>query len=131
MDFPAYHVQGMYLLVEDVWRRVRQLNNHIKTYILLSVKYFNNNLTKYLKIYHKYMQTIFLEKKNNLLERLRMLALKHNRDYYVSIVPFVEQLAEEQEDILDMYQFALEESSLYLLQSRNAFQAVEKINSLI
>lgn len=77
------------------------------------------------------MQTIFLEKKNKLLERLRMLALKHNRDYYVSIVPFVEQLAEEQEDILDIYQFALEESSSYLLQSRNAFQAVEKINSLI
>lgn len=131
MDFPAYHVQGMYLLVEDVWRHLEQLNNHIKTYILLPVKYFNNNLTKYLKIYHKYMQTVFLEKKNKLLEALRVLALRHNRDYYFSIIPFLEQMTEDQEDILEMYQLVFEESSSYLLQSRNAFQAVEKINSLI
>lgn len=37
---------GMYLLVEDVWCHLEQLNNHIKTYIYQSVKYLNNNLTK-------------------------------------------------------------------------------------
>jgi predicted MPP superfamily phosphohydrolase len=131
MDFPAYHVQGMYLLVEDVWRHLEQLNNNIKTYILLHVKYFNNNLTKYLKIYHKYMQNTFLEKKNKLLEALRMLALKHNRDYYVSIIPFVEQLVEEQEDILDMYSYALYENAQTLFQSRQALMAHHLVEFLL
>jgi len=42
MVFSAYHVLGTYLLVEDVWRHLGQLNRDIKTYIYIYVKYFNN-----------------------------------------------------------------------------------------
>ena len=70
MVFPIYHVQGMYLLVEDVWCRIRQLNNHIKTYILLSVKYFKIFLfiDKKSFFYNKNMQwlswLLWLQKRN-------------------------------------------------------------------
>jgi hypothetical protein len=60
-----------------------------------------------------------------------MLALKHNRDYYVSIIPFVEQLVEEQEDILDMYSYALYENAQTLFQSRQALMAHHLVEFLL
>lgn len=89
------------------------------------------NLTTSTKVYHKHMQTIFEEKKKNFLSLLKMLALKHNRDYYVSIIPLVEQSTEEQEEILDMYICAFEQDSFHLSQSRDALGTVRRINSFI
>ncbi len=66
-------------------------------------------MTKYGKIYHKHMQNTFEEKRKILLKRLQMLAMSHNRDYYVSIIPIIESATGDQEDIIDMYQLALEE----------------------
>lgn len=77
------------------------------------------------------MQTTFPEKKNKLLKDLRMLALRHNRDYYASIIPIIESATIDQTDLLDMYQSALEEDVFHLSQSRDALVTVEKINSLI
>lgn len=55
------------------------------------------------------MQNTFEEKRKILLKRLQMLAMSHNRDYYVSIIPIIESATGDQEDIIDMYQLALEE----------------------
>lgn len=77
------------------------------------------------------MDTWFLIKKTQLLESLRMLALKHNRDYYVSLLPIVEQLSEDQTDILDMYVSALSADGASLIQSRRALVTVWRCNSLL
>lgn len=77
------------------------------------------------------MNTIFEEKQKKLLQNLKKLALHHNRDYYFSIIPIVEFATPDQEDVLDIYQSALDEDSMHLLQSRDAFITVERINSLI
>jgi hypothetical protein len=77
------------------------------------------------------MQNTFEEKRKNLLDELQMLALKHNRDYYISIIPLIESATADQADIIDMYQSALEEGRSHLLQSRDALITVQKINSLI
>lgn len=70
------------------------------------------------------MQTIFEEKRKRLLDDLKVLALKHNRDYYVSLIPFVESATVDQEDVIDMYREALDEDRVTLLQSRNALVTV-------
>lgn len=77
------------------------------------------------------MQTIFEEKRKRLLDDLKVLALKHNRDYYVSLIPFVESATVDQEDVIDMYREALDEDRVTLLQSRNALVTVWKFNFLI
>lgn len=77
------------------------------------------------------MQTIFEEKKKNLLSLLRMLALKHNRDYYISIIPFVESATIDQEELINMYHLALEEDVFNLSHSRQALITVQKINSIV
>ena len=70
------------------------------------------------------MQTIFEEKRKRLLDDLKVLALKHNRDYYVSLIPLVESATPEQEDVIEMYQGALDEDRMVLLQSRDALVTV-------
>lgn len=77
------------------------------------------------------MYTLFEEKRKKLLDDLRMLALKHNRDYYFSIIPIVESTTPEQEDILDIYRSALDNDRSRLNQSRDALLTVQKINLLI
>lgn len=77
------------------------------------------------------MQTLFIEKKKKLLHELRMLALRHNRDYYISIIPIVESATVDQEDVLDMYQSALDNGIFHLSQSRDALITVRKINALL
>lgn len=77
------------------------------------------------------MYTTFEEKKKHLLDVLHMLALRHNRDYYVSMIPVVEMTWPDEEDVIDMYLEAIEQDSLDLLQSRKAFVTVERFNSLI
>lgn len=70
------------------------------------------------------MHTIFEEKRKKLLDDLKVLALKHNRDYYVSLIPFVESATVDQEDVIDMYMEALDENKVSLLQSRDALATV-------
>lgn len=89
------------------------------------------NLTTCTKVYHKHMQTIFEEKKKNFLSLLKMLALKHNRDYYVSLIPFIEQSTEEQEDLLDIYSEVMQQDVQKLFQSRKALRTVSRIESLL
>lgn len=88
-------------------------------------------MTKYLKIYDKYMQTTFIEKKNKLLDDLRILALKHNRDYYTSIIPYIIDITEAQEDILNLYSDALQQDAHALFSSRKAFVTPNRIESLL
>ncbi len=88
-------------------------------------------MTKYLKIYDKYMQTTFIEKKNKLLDDLRILALKHNRDYYTSIIPYITGITETQEDILNLYSDALQQDAHALFSSRKAFVTPNRIESLL
>ncbi len=77
------------------------------------------------------MYTLFEEKRKKLLDDLRMLALKHNREYYFSIIPIIESATPEQEDILDMYASAIDADRSRLSQSRDALLTVQKINLLI
>ncbi len=77
------------------------------------------------------MQTIFEEKRKKLLDDLKVLALKHNRDYYVSLIPLVESATVDQEDVIDMYKEALDDGRMTLFQSRDALVTVWKLNSLI
>ncbi len=70
------------------------------------------------------MHTIFEEKRKKLLDDLKVLALKHNRDYYISLIPLVESATSEQEDVIEMYQSALDENKISLLQSRDALTTV-------
>ena len=77
------------------------------------------------------MHTTFEEKRKKLLDDLKVLALKHNRDYYVSLIPLVESATVDQEDVIDMYRDALDDGRMTLLQSRDALVTVWKLNSLI
>lgn len=70
------------------------------------------------------MQTIFEEKRKKLLDDLKVLALKHNRDYYVSLIPLVESATVDQEDVIDMYKEALDDGRMTLFQSRDALVTV-------
>lgn len=77
------------------------------------------------------MQTAFEEKKKKLLDQLKVLALKHNRDYYVSILPHIETATVDESDILDMYIEALDQDRNRLMQSRDAFVTREKVAAII
>ncbi|MCB9806344.1 hypothetical protein H6768_00255 [Candidatus Peribacteria bacterium] len=77
------------------------------------------------------MQTTFEEKRKKLLCMLQMLALKHNRDYYISLIPFVESATLDQEELINMYHLALEEDVFHLSHSRQALVTVQKINSIV
>ena len=70
------------------------------------------------------MHTTFEEKRKKLLDDLKVLALKHNRGYYVSLIPLVESATVDQEDVIDMYMEALDENKVSLLQSRDALATV-------
>ena len=91
----------------------------------------NVNLTKYISIYYPIMQNTFEEKRKRLLSELKILALKHNRDYYTSMIPFVEHATPDQEDLIHAYQYALDEDRAKLFQSRDAMATVEKVQFLI
>jgi len=77
------------------------------------------------------MEKTFTEKQQSLLRELRKLALMHNRDYFLSIIPFVESATPEQEELLDTYQVALDEDKNRLNQSRKAFVTPERVNAII
>lgn len=77
------------------------------------------------------MGKTFIEKQQSLLTELRKLALMHNRDYFLSIIPFVENATPDQEELLDTYQIALDEDRNRLMQSREALVTPERINSII
>jgi len=77
------------------------------------------------------MWKTFTEKQQSILSDIKKLALTHNRDYYESIIPFVESATVEQEDLIDAYQFALDEDCTHLMQSRGAFVTPERVNSII
>lgn len=77
------------------------------------------------------MNMTFEEKRGKLLRNLKDLALRHNRDYYFSIIPIVESATAEQEDMLDMYALALDVDGSRLAQSRGALTTIQKVNFLI
>lgn len=77
------------------------------------------------------MGKTFTEKQQSLLAELKKLALMHNRDYFLSIIPFVESATPDQEELIDTYQIALDEDRNRLLQSREALVTPERINSII
>jgi hypothetical protein len=77
------------------------------------------------------MGKTFIEKQQSLLSDLKKLALMHNRDYFLSIIPFVESATPDQEELLDTYQLALDEDRNRLMQSRGAFVTPERVNSII
>ena len=73
----------------------------------------------------------FEEQKISLLNSIKMLALKHNRDYYVSLIPWIESSTPDDTDLIEMYYEAIEHNMMYLFQSRRALSSVEKISLLI
>ncbi len=77
------------------------------------------------------MAKSFTEKQQSLLTELRKLALMHNRDYFLSIIPFVENATPDQEELLDTYQIALDEDRNRLMQSREALVTPERVNTII
>ncbi len=77
------------------------------------------------------MGKTFLEKQKSLLSELKKLALMHNRDYFVSIIPFVESATPDQEELLDTYQIALDEDRNRLMQSREALVTPERVNNIM
>lgn len=77
------------------------------------------------------MYTSFEEKKTQLLGDLKTLALRHNREYYISLIPHVENATSDQEDLIDMYLDAVGENRWQLMQSRDALVTVARITSLI
>ncbi|MBP6921702.1 hypothetical protein KBB89_04125, partial [Candidatus Gracilibacteria bacterium] len=66
------------------------------------------------------MSESFTEKQKSLLKDLKKIALMHNRDYFVSLIPFVESATADQEELLDTYQIALDEDRNRLMQSHDA-----------
>lgn len=74
---------------------------------------------------------MFAVKKQKLLQDLRSIALSHNRDYYESIIPFVESADENQEDLIDTYIVALDESRSTLIHSRKAMGAIEIVDIIL
>jgi hypothetical protein len=77
------------------------------------------------------MAKSFTEKQQSLLTELRKLALMHNRDYFLSIIPFVENATPDQEELLDTYQITLDEDRNRLMQSREALVTPERVNTII
>jgi len=54
-------------------------------------------------MYNTLMNHLFKEKKRFVLQRLQYLAIHHNRDYYISMIPIVEMLEFYELDILESY----------------------------
>lgn len=77
------------------------------------------------------MSESFVKKQQSLLTELKKLALTHNRDYYFSIIPFVEAANPEQEDVINSYADMLENDKNTLRQSRNALVTPGKVSSLL
>lgn len=77
------------------------------------------------------MWKTFTEKQQALLRDLKKLALTHNRDYFLSLIPLVESATPDQEDLLDDYQFALDQDRARLMQSRNALITPVRVSSII
>ncbi len=77
------------------------------------------------------MSESFTEKQKSLLKDLKKIALMHNRDYFVSLIPFVESATADQEELLDTYQIALDEDRNRLMQSHDALVTPGRINSII
>jgi hypothetical protein len=73
----------------------------------------------------------FAKKQQTLLTQLRKIALMHNRDYFVSLIPFVESATADQEDLIDAYIVAVDEDRQKLTQSRDALATPERVNYLI
>lgn len=59
-------------------------------------------------MYNTIMNMVFEEKKHSLLQTLHYLALHHNRDYYISMIPIIEMLDADEFDILENYQEAID-----------------------
>ena len=60
-----------------------------------------------------------------------MLALKHNRAYYDSLIPFIENASEDQEGLIDDYIAIVDEERQKLFHSREALQTVKRTISLL
>jgi len=71
----------------------------------------------------------FIKKKQQLLSDLKMVAMRHNRTYYDSIIPFVEDSSDE--GLIDMYREILNQDRQSLVQSRKALKTVSQFYSLI
>jgi hypothetical protein len=66
-----------------------------------------------------------------LLTELKTLALRHNRDYYISMIPFIEKSVPEDSDLIEMYQIAIDEDRTKLMQSRQALEGVTKMADIL
>lgn len=77
------------------------------------------------------MTQTFDDKKALLLSDLRTLALRHNRDYYISLIPFVENAGPEDVDIIDMYQSAILTDGHKLAHSRQAFAGISYVEDIL
>lgn len=77
------------------------------------------------------MTVTFESKKTILLAELKMLALSHNRDYYISMIPFIEKAGPEDVDLIEMYQTAIDEDRAFLVQSRQALGGVKKVENIL
>jgi hypothetical protein len=77
------------------------------------------------------MTQIFEDKKALLLSDLRTLALRHNRDYYTSVIPFIEKAWPEDCDLIEMYRDAILEDGTKITQSRRAFESIVKVENIL
>jgi len=78
------------------------------------------------------MNHLFKEKKRFVLQRLQYLALHHNRDYYISMIPIVEMLEFYELDILESYRWTIDEEYCKLFHSKKAFEPLgHRIASLL
>ena len=77
------------------------------------------------------MSQTFEQKKAKLLAELKMLALRHNRDYYISMIPFIEKSGPEESDLIEMYQMAIDEDRILLMQSRKALESVAQVQKIL
>jgi len=60
-----------------------------------------------------------------------MLALRHNRDYYTSMIPFVERAGPEDDNLIEMYQAAIDSDRTLLSHSRQAFSGIAKVENIL
>ncbi len=77
------------------------------------------------------MDSSFEQKKAILLSELKMLALRHNRDYYISMIPFVEKAGPEDIDLIETYQAAIDEDRALLTHSRQALEGIWKVEKIL
>jgi len=77
------------------------------------------------------MTSDFTHKKTSLLAELKILALRHNRDYYISMIPFIEKAGPEDIDLIEMYQMAIDEDRAKLIQSRKALGGVAQVQDIL